>query len=429
MPTTPSDHQDWTIRLYEPGDTRTMRICYTLLYYNPAYTEPDAYLQIAGIMRHLPQALARLGHEVSVVILFPTDHVFEEHGVRYHFVRSNVALRFFSRLAGRWLGRQPAAFEPAFHALRQLRNLQPDLIHFHGAHLYLNHALLLALSGRKRPPIVLHYHGGEPSPNRLARRLQRFNFQRMARFLFTTPAHAQPFVEAGLIDEPRRVVALMQTSNAFRPQARAEARRHTGMTGNPVFLWAGRLDANKDPVTVLRGFEQILPARPHAHLYMYYLEDDLLPDLRSYVAARPSLQERVHFQGRAPFDRMEAIHNSADFLLQASHHEFSGQAVLEAMACGVIPVVTDIPSFRAMTDEGRTGVLFPPGDADALARGVLAISPDEIPERSRQVRAGFERALSFPALARQLDGIYRAVLEESSVIRHRSSVRSVTDDQ
>ena len=389
-----------------------MKICYALPYYDPAWATPEHVFEGAPLMRHLPRAVAALGHAVEVVIAFPTDHAFVEDGVRYHFVRSGALLQAFSRRVGRRPGRSPAALEPARRALHTVRHLDPDLIHFHGTNLYLNHALLLARLGRKRPPIVVHYHGGFPSSNRLVRRVQRLNFRRAARFLFTTREHARPFIEAGLIEQPQRVVAFMETSSAFRLHALAEARRRTGMTGDPVFVCAGRLTPLKDPMTALRGFEQILEARPQAHLYLYYLTDDLLPDLQQYVAARPRLKPHVHFRGRAPFEQMEMIYNSADFLLQASHREFSGCAVLEAMACGVIPAVTDIPSFRAMTGAGRHGILFAPGDAEALAHGVLAVPPEEIAGRSRQVRAWFEHALSFPALARQLDALYGEVLEE-----------------
>ena len=389
-----------------------MRICYALPYYDPAYTDPERYLERARLLRHLPQAVAGLGHEVDVVVLFPTPHTFEEGGVGYHFVPSSRPVRSLARRAGGWLGRRQAAMEPALRVLGTIRRLRPDLVHFHGTNLYLNHALLLATWGRQCPPLVLHHHGGFPSPNRLVRRVQRFNLRRVARFLFTAEAHAQPFLDAGLINRPQRIVSFIETSSPFRWQAREEARRQTGMTGTPVLLWAGRLDANKDPMTALRGFEQILPARPQARLYLYYLEDDLLPTLRQYVAARPLLQERVHFRGRVPFSQMETIFNSADLFLQASRREIAGHAILDAMACGVIPVVTDIPSFQAITDDGRYGALFPPGDAETLARGVLAVPLEDIPDQSRQVRAWFEHALSFPALARQLDTLYREVVDE-----------------
>lgn len=383
-----------------------MKLCYAILHYDPAYTEPQTYLARVPIHREIPRALAAFGHQVDVVHFFPTDIDFTEDGVAYRFVAPGRIARPISQVAGHLLHRDRVLYEPATRAIRRIRALQPDLIHFHGTTLNWNLFFLFLALGNRAPPIVLHYHGGYPARNRLSRRIQRLNFERAARLLFTTRAHAQPFIDAGVLDGFDRVVELMETSSTFRVRTRAEARRETGMTGNPVFLWVGRLHPIKDPLTALRGFEQILAAWPDAQLYLYYLTDDLLPELQAFVARRPPLARSVHFRGRAPFERMETIYNSADFLLQASRREFSGCAVLEAMACGVIPVVTDIPSFRAMTDEGRYGVLFPPGDAETLARGVLAVSRADIPSRSAAVRGRFERALSFPALARRLEAVY-----------------------
>jgi glycosyltransferase involved in cell wall biosynthesis len=133
-------------------------------------------------------------------------------------------------------------------------------------------------------------------------------------------------------------------------------------------------------------------------------------ELRAFVAARPVLDGRVEFRGRVPFEQMQAIYSSADVLLQASLREFSGCAILEAMACGVIPAVTDIPSFRAMTAEGRYGVLFAQGDAEALARGVLAIQPETIPSFKESVREHFVRELSFPAMAARLEHVYASIV-------------------
>ena len=80
---------------------------------------------------------------------------------------------------------------------------------------------------------------------------------------------------------------------------------------------------------------------------------------------------------------MEIILNSADFLLQASHEEFGGYALLEAMVCGTIPVVSDIAPFRVITENGRYGVLFPRGNYLALAEKVLAIHRNDIPDLSK----------------------------------------------
>ncbi len=388
-----------------------MRVCYAVLHYDARVAGRDvaAYLGQVPIHRVLPREMAALEHDVHVVHLYPTNARHVEGGVSHHFVASGRAARGVARMAGRVRGRDTVIYEPALRAIGAIRDLHPDVVHVHGIGLNLNLFLLTLALGRRSPPVVLHYHGGYPAASRVGRSVQRANFRRAARLLFTTRAHAQPFMDAGVLDGDRRVVEVMETSSDFAPTPRAEARRRIGMVGEPVFLWAGRLDPIKDPLTALQGFERILEAWPHAELYLHYRTDELLPQMRAFCAMRPRLAQHVHFRGAAAYERMADIYSSADFLLQASRREFSGCAVLEAMACGVIPVVTDIPSFRAMTHNGCYGVLFPPGCPDALTEGVLRISPDDLPARSAAIRQHFQAALSFPALARKLDAVYESL--------------------
>jgi glycosyltransferase involved in cell wall biosynthesis len=191
------------------------------------------------------------------------------------------------------------------------------------------------------------------------------------------------------------------------------------MFGDPVFVWAGRLDPVKDPLTALRGFDRIRTAWTGAELYLYFLSDTLLPELRAFVASRPGLAGHLHFRGRVDHDQMEAVFSSADLLLQSSRSigwitEYSGFVPLEAMACGVIPVLTDLPAFRAMTADGRYGVLFEAGDDVGLARNVIGLDREKFSARRAVVRAHFERELSFRALADRLEEVYEASIGSHS---------------
>jgi glycosyltransferase involved in cell wall biosynthesis len=135
--------------------------------------------------------------------------------------------------------------------------------------------------------------------------------------------------------------------------------------------------------------------------------------MKNEVYAKPGLGERVKFCGEVAPSQMQAIFSSADFLLQASRREFSGCAILEAMACGAIPVVTDIPPFRLMTENGRYGILFPAGNSDALAAGVLSLGREAISRQSQAVREKFLLDLSFPALAKKIEEIYCELAAEA----------------
>jgi glycosyltransferase involved in cell wall biosynthesis len=183
-------------------------------------------------------------------------------------------------------------------------------------------------------------------------------------------------------------------------------------------LWVGRLDTNKDPFTALDGFTRIAARLPEAQLTMVFAEDLLGGEVQRRVAASTVLRDRVHLRGRVEWRALPALYATADLFLLASHHEGSGFALIEAIAFGVTPVVSDIPAFRAITSGGRDGggigALFPIEDAGALAialerAGAVGPGPDQ---RREEVKRFFARRLSWAAIARQALAAYTAAAQQ-----------------
>jgi glycosyltransferase involved in cell wall biosynthesis len=258
---------------------------------------------------------------------------------------------------------------------------------------------------------VVHYHGGLPQADPVTMAARRHNLGRAARVLFTSREQALPWLASGVLPNGRQVAEVAETSTTLVPWPQARARALTGIRGDPACVMVGRLDRVKDPLTTLAGFALVAERRPLARLYVYSQQDTLRPQLEAVVAATPALAGRVAFRGRAEHADMAAVMSSADFLLQSSRREWSGLAVLEAMACGAIPVLSDIPAFRKLTADGRYGRLFPVGDAPGLARAVLSLGPAARAALRPELRRHFERSLSFRALAGDLETVYREVLE------------------
>src|SRR5690606_30407167 len=117
-------------------------------------------------------------------------------------------------------------------------------------------------------------------------------------FLFVSEEQATPWLHAGIIPDRSRVFTVMEGSTHFSCHLRTEARHRTGITGDPVLLWVGRLNANKDPLIVLHGFEMIGERFPNARLYMIYHEADLLDDVRTHIAGNMFLEQNVTLVGR-----------------------------------------------------------------------------------------------------------------------------------
>ena len=384
-----------------------MRICFASLF-DAGDADPSAS---APLLCELPAAVAARGHQVCVVRLSSADAYAEIKGVAHHFIAPPRRLHRVAVALGGLTRRAPSYFEWPTGLPALLRSLQPDVVHVHGTQQHVS----LAHLRRGLPPcasLIVHYHGGAPTRRPGLRQLQRRNLRRAAAVLFTTRDQADEFSRAGMLADAADAPLLVETSSDFRWMDRRKARSRTCMAGEPVYLSAARLHPIKDPLTVLRGFEIIFARQPHAQLYHYYLTDELLPELRAFVAERSALRDAVHFRGRADRDEMEFVFNSADVLLQASRREFSGCAVLDAMACGVVPVVSDLPSFRAIA--GVHGTYFTAGDSGELARRALgAWSGGDPSTRSAEVRAHFERELSFDSMARKLDALYARIRRDA----------------
>ncbi|MEX2315025.1 MAG: glycosyltransferase family 4 protein [Thermomicrobiales bacterium] len=366
------------------------------------------------LLRCLPLALSGAGNQVVVFAHAQRDATRIVDGTEYRFVNPGWLAGVGGRRLNRWKPRHGAAYYfPATRLVRALRKLEPDVVHFGGLTLDLQLAQVARACERMSVPLVAHFHGGTPALGQMLR-VQRYNAERVSRVLVTTAEQAEPWIAAGLYDSAQ-FAQVIETSSPFLAIDRHVARARTGMVGDPVYLSAGRLHQIKDPLTMLGGFERIVKLQTDARLYLYYLTSELLPDIHAFLNARPAIAERVELRGRAAPEEMEAIYSSADFLLQASRREWSGLSVLEAMSCGCIPIVSDIPSFRAMTVGGRFGRLFAVGDANGLAEAAVSVEPDDTAALSRSVRDHFKRELSFAAMARKIDAIYHDLRPDLSV--------------
>ena len=91
------------------------------------------------------------------------------------------------------------------------------------------------------------------------------------------------------------------------------------------------------------------------------------------------LQRFVEYIPRLSTDELVRLYNSAQIVVSPSLYEGFGLPAAEAMACGAAVIATTAGAFPEFIEDGRTGMLVPPGDPDALAAAIRTLLAD--PER------------------------------------------------
>lgn len=280
--------------------------------------------------------------------------------------------------------------------VRTVRRLRPDVVHVNGLVFpRLTVALRLALG--VRPRLVAQHHGElVPTSRRgvLAGRTARYGVDA---YLFCgLPGQAEPWRAAGILGSRTARYEVLEASTDLRADP-AEAPR---LGGDPDVLWVGRFVAGKDPLTVLDGFERFAKVRPGARLWLVGPEDGPLT-----VEVRRRLPAGATVVGRLPRAELAGWYAACPLLVSASRHEGSGYALIEAMAAGCVPVLSELPSHR--TIGGDVARYFPAGDADSLAGALAAAAPAADAEGRAAVRARFAAALGWERVVDQLLAAYR----------------------
>ncbi|MEQ1868965.1 MAG: glycosyltransferase family 4 protein [Vicinamibacterales bacterium] len=348
--------------------------------------DPDALLARYETMVGWAEALTGAGARVTVVQRFPGEAVRTHRGVTYRFVPS-----------------------PNADACRLAT--PSDVVHVHGM-IFGRQTWMLRRGLPEVSAMVLQNHGSLPPQHRgwlgIRGVAQRTMLGAGDAFLFAALEQGDAWRQAGLVRAEQSIYGVVSASSAFVPVARDQARAVLGIEGEPAMLWVGRLNANKDPMTVLEGFERVLPDLPRASLTMIYGDAELRPHLERRLAASAALGARVRLVGPVPHQQLPLFYSAADLFVVGSHYEGSGFSLIEALACGLTPVVTRIPSFRAITGES-VGALWTPGDADDCARALRAVHGRAQADDRRRVRAHFERSLSWAAIGQRAVEVYRDV--------------------
>ncbi|MDB5130551.1 MAG: glycosyltransferase [Mucilaginibacter sp.] len=306
------------------------------------------------------------------------------NGVHYHFVN---------------FGKKKTYFPVKLNLY--VKKIKPDVVFVQGLHNPAQVIQLRLILG-KATKIIVQNHAEQPLTG-TKKYLQLMAGNCINACLFASHAMGMDWVKKGNLPKRLKIHEVMEVSSAFYPVEKKLATEKTGVAGNPVFLWVGRLNENKDPLNVAKAFLKFAIINPAARLYMIYQTDELLSALNELL--EDINKSPIVMVGEVAHDKLLYWFNSADFIISGSHYEGSGTAICEAMSCGCIPIVTDIPAFRAITDNGNCGLLYEAGKEEALLSALLQTNNLNLPEKRNNSLAYFNKHLSFDAIAQKIQAI------------------------
>jgi glycosyltransferase involved in cell wall biosynthesis len=264
-----------------------------------------------------------------------------------------------------------------FH--RWLSRERPDVIHAH-----LPHAAWLARWSRLAAPVralpspvwldTLH----SSSTGSLGRRLgYRFSRWLPDRVTAVSQAVADAHLSFGMVSRSKLSVLPNGVDvEAWRPDpaVRVTIRRELGLTDEFLWLAAGRLEPVKDYPTLLRAITGLPESAWLLIAGSGPLESELLQ-----LSARLGLERRVRFLGFVP--DLRRTMQAADAVVLSSLWEGLPMGLLEAGACALPTVATDVPGSRDVVADGQTGQLTPSGDTAALTAAMSAMMQAPSEER------------------------------------------------
>lgn len=359
-----------------------MKIINTSYNINFQFTSPEDWLKRINFFTGILEQLS-IRHDV---------HSIEQINYKGDIVKNNVQYHFPG------LGRKGLIFPWRLH--RYIKKLKPDMVFINGL-IFPLQVVQLRLTLGKRAKIILIHHAEKPF-NGIGKYFQRFASHFINAYFFTSVEFGNEWMNNGNLRRKSKVYEVMEASSIFSQKDKQAARKRLSLNEEPVFLWVGRLNANKNPLMVVKAFIGFLQYRPQANLYMIFQTNELLNDIKDLLAKNNQAQKSIHLIGKIAHDDMEDWYNSANFFISGSYYEGSGVSVCEAMSCGCIPILTDIISFRKMTGRGKCGFLYEAGnEADLLLTLKKAAQCNIEHERQKAVEQ-FREELSFEAIGKKL---------------------------
>jgi glycosyltransferase involved in cell wall biosynthesis len=352
-----------------------------ILYFSRDYTPHD---------HRFLTALAGTEHQVSYLRLERRGHAQEDRSLLPQVEQINWA-------GGRTLARREDGLRLLLDLKRVLRAVKPDVVH---AGPIQTSAFLVALSGYR--PLVSMSWGYDllvdAQRDVLWRWATRFTLNRSAVMIGDCRTIRELAVGYGMPDERIVTFPWGVDLHRFSPGDSLERQKiwpSYGERADRSDVFVLLCNRSWEPIygvdLIARAFvqaSQMLAGRDCPELRLLMLGDGSQASLLHEIFHQGGFLDRVHFPGRVSQADLPRYYRSSDLYLSASHSDGSSVSLLEAVACGLPALVSDIPGNREWVTPGLQGWWFQDGDYSSMAKAIVnAVEQRQrLPDMGREAR-------------------------------------------
>jgi glycosyltransferase involved in cell wall biosynthesis len=268
----------------------------------------------------------------------------------------------------------PAGVLRLIHAMRYRRaglrrvldDIAPDIFH---AHFVVEHGFYGALAG-VHPYVVTAWGSDilvEPGRDPLSRQVAKWTLRRADLVTSNNRYMADRIAALGAPRSKVEVVTL--GADAYFGERWADSVNVAGRNegDGPVMLSTRAHEALYDIASILDAYAIVVRLRPGARLIVAH-SGSLTDQLRAQAA---TIGGDIEFTGTVGPERLRELMTSAEVFVSVPASDGTSVALLQAMAAGAFPIVSDLESQREWIDDGQNGLRVPLGAPVALVDGIM----------------------------------------------------------
>lgn len=266
----------------------------------------------------------------------------------------------------------------------------------------------IAIAWLRKTPVIINYRGGH-AETFFAQSWRSVHFMLRHASAVLVPSTFLQDVFTGY-QQHSSIVPNILDHKLFYPASQPRVLIPGAITA-PHCIVTRNLEGIYDIASAINAFHLLWQQLPQAKLTIAGT-GPLLAQLQQQVT-KLGLNDAVTFAGRLSSEQMAQLYRSADIMLNSSLVDNSPNSVIEAMACAVPVVSTDVGGIPKLVTHSKDALLTPPGDVQQMADFMLQILTQQ-PLRQQLVENALQNSKRFhwQAVRQQLLQHYSAAIKQ-----------------